>query len=100
MSIPTTGWSNKQGTSDRDCACGSWAQHWVNFAGKPWPSQCSVEGCYQKATVGGHVINTSVTGERIVPLCDSCNKRGGTFALKGGISVPSANKAETCEKKT
>ncbi len=98
MSIPTAGWFNKGGTADRTCVCGSWQQHWVNFARKPWPVQCSVEGCNCRPTVGGHVVNPSVEGERIVPLCNSCNGLTTTFSLKGGIAVPSANKAETCER--
>jgi hypothetical protein len=99
MTIPTTDWSNKGGTADRSCACGTWKQHWINFSQKTWPDQCSVSNCTSKPTLGGHVINSAVTGERIVPLCDSCNKLSGTFTLKGGVTVPSANKAETCEKK-
>jgi len=99
MGIPTTGWSNKGGTADRACACGTWEQHWINFANKPWPVTCSVDGCSRFPTLGGHVINSAVEGERIVPLCDSCNKLGGTFTLKGGVSVPSANKSQTCGKR-
>lgn len=99
MGIPTAGWSNKGGTSERSCVCGTWKQHWINLSKKSWPSMCSVEGCSSAPTLGGHVINKSVSGERIVPLCDSCNKITGTFTLKGGVNVPSANRAETCEKK-
>lgn len=98
MSLPNSGWSNKAGTSDRACKCGSWSQHWVNYSGKSWPTTCSVQNCNNKATVGGHVINGAVTGERIVPLCDSCNKVSSAFSLKGSITLPSANRAETCEK--
>lgn len=99
MNLPNAGWSNKSGTSDRSCKCGTWSKHWENYSGKSWPSTCSVQGCNNKATVGGHVINASVSGERIVPLCDSCNKLGGSFGLKGSITLPSANRAETCDKK-
>ena len=31
MSVSNNGWSNKRGTSDRVCKCGSWANHWVKF---------------------------------------------------------------------
>lgn len=100
MSIPTIGWSNKGGTIDRACKCGTWKQHWINFSKKQWPANCSVEGCSNKPTLGAHVINPTVIGERIVPMCDSCNSLSGTFTLKGSISVPSANKSQTCEKKS
>lgn len=96
VELPVCGWSNKSGTSDRACKCGTWKQHWINFTAKAWPPACSVAPCSGVATVGGHVINCSVSGERIVPFCDSCNKRVGLFSLKLGVSLCSANRAETC----
>lgn len=96
MNLPAAGWSNKVGTSSRACVCGTWAQHWVKYARAAWPASCSVLGCCDKPTVGGHVINPHVAGERIVPLCGSCNAIAGAFTLKGGILLPSANRAETC----
>lgn len=42
MSITCNGWKNKVGTQDRECKCGSWKQHWINFSGKKWPEKCSV----------------------------------------------------------
>ena len=98
MSISASGWKNKVGTADRGCKCGTWKAHWVKFAKKPWPDNCSVKDCSSTPTLGAHVINSEVVGERIVPMCDSCNKLSGTFTLKGSITVPSANKSDTCEK--
>ena len=98
MSLPNDGWSNKQGTKDRACACGTWQKHWENLSGQHWPSECVVSGCAEPATVGGHVVNPGATGERIVPLCDGHNKVTGKFSLKGNVQCVSANKAETCEK--
>ena len=37
-------------------------------------------------------------GEGIVPLCVSCNTRGGIVLLKPGILIASAHKADTCER--
>ncbi len=51
-----------------------------------------------KPTIGAHIINANVDGEKIVPMCDACNKKTGYFTLKGGISLVSANRSETCEK--
>lgn len=96
--LPCGGWSNKKGTSSRNCVCGSWKQHWINISKKQWPSTCSVSGCGNKPDVGAHVINAEVNGEKIIPMCDSCNKLAGTFRLKGGVSIVSANTSETCEK--
>ena len=98
MSITANNWKNKNGTGDRVCSCGSWKQHWLNFSKKQWPDQCSVAGCTNRPTLGAHVFNDSVTGEKIVPMCDSCNKISGTFNLKGGVTLVNANKSETCEK--
>lgn len=98
MGLPTKGWKNKKGTSDRVCCCGSWKQHWINITQKQWPEECSVKGCTCKPTLGAHVINSSVKGERIVPMCDSCNQIEGEFELKDNTSCPSANVSETCGK--
>lgn len=98
MSIPATGWQNKVGTADRGCKCGTWKAHWVKFAKKSWPDICSVKDCSTASTLGAHVVNSIVPGERIVPMCESCNKLSGPFTLKGSISVPSANRSVTCER--
>lgn len=97
MNLPVDYWSNKRGTSNRSCSCGSWAQHWVNYSNRTWPPGCSVAGCFGRASVGGHVINSLASGEYIVPLCDSCNARSDTFSLSGGVFCVSANKSETCD---
>lgn len=96
MALPVDNWRNKKGTSDRNCTCGSWKQHWIYYSGKSWPSVCSVKGCSNSATLGAHVINPSVRGEKIIPACDSCNKRILTYALDYGVTAVSANKSETC----
>ena len=96
-SITANGWKNKSGTSGRSCSCGSWKNHWINNSSKSWPSSCSVSGCTNGATLGAHVINANVTGERIIPACDSCNKRSDEFDLKGNVTLVSANKQNTCE---
>ena len=98
MSLPGSGWSNKKGTSDRSCNCGSWKQHWINYANKEWPSSCRVSGCNSSATLGAHVYHPDVSGERIAPMCDSCNALSGTFSFIGSTTLPSANKGETCAK--
>lgn len=97
MELTANNWKNKKGTGGRSCKCGSWKQHWINNSGKSWPNKCSIEGCLNSATRGAHVINTNVSGERIVPACDSCNKLGYEFNLKGEVTLVSANKSATCE---
>lgn len=96
MSLTAFNWKNKGGTGKRTCKCGSWKNHWLKFSKKPWPSQCSVYGCTNPPTLGAHIINTNVIGEKIVPMCESCNKLSGVFDLKGGITLVEANVANTC----
>jgi len=90
-------WKNKNGTSGRSCKCGSWKQHWVNNSSKSWPSNCSVKGCSSSPTLGAHIINSTVSGERIVPACSSCNHLSGEFDLNIGVTLVSANKSKTCD---
>lgn len=96
--VTANNWKNKKGTSNRSCSCGSWKQHWINNSGKSWPSTCSISGCNNNATLGLHIINSNVSGEKIVPACDSCNGLDSEFNLKGGITLVSANKSDTCDK--
>ncbi len=98
MGITCHGWKNKVGTQNRECKCGSWKQHWINNSGERWPEKCSISGCSNAATLGAHVYNPNVSGEKIIPACDSCNKKTGEFSLKAGVTLVSANKKETCEK--
>ena len=98
MGITADGWKNKKGTSNRSCKCGTWKQHWINNSLEPWPDKCSIKNCNNSATLGAHIINSKVEGEKIVPACDSCNKLSGEFSLKGGITLVSANKLKTCEQ--
>lgn len=98
MGVTCHGWKNKVGTQYRECNCGSWKQHWINNSGREWPDKCSVAGCNNTATLGAHVYNKNVSGEKIIPACDSCNKKTGEFSLKSGVTLVSANKQKTCEK--
>ena len=91
-------WKNKNGTGDRSCNCGSWEKHWINFSGEKWPDKCSVRGCTNKPTLGAHVIHSSVSGERIVPMCDSCNKNTKPFNLKASTAFADADTSKTCGK--
>lgn len=99
MGLTANGWLNKKETGDKNCSCGTWKQHWINFSGKPWPTNCSVDRCSNSPTLGAHIINPEVTGVRIVPMCDSCNGLDDTFNLKGGITLVFADTSKTCDKK-
>lgn len=99
MSLVILPWKNKGGTGERNCKCGSWKRHWLNFSGQKWPKECSVKGCNNEPTLGAHVISYTKKGERIVPMCAACNKRTDSFALKKNAVDVSANRSETCEKK-
>jgi hypothetical protein len=94
-----SGWKNKGGTANLTCKCGSWKDHWCKFSGKDWPRECSVEGCKNKAEVGGHLWKPSSGDDVIiVPLCKECNNSANkdTMTLKQGTTKVSANTVETC----
>lgn len=99
MSLPSSGWSNVTGSADKTCKCGTWKKHWINFSEESWPPSCSKSGCSGSATLGAHIKNSSVSGVRIVPFCDSCNGLSGTFSLKGNIMLPSATASDNCGKR-
>ncbi|WP_413942926.1 hypothetical protein [Bdellovibrio sp. HCB-162] len=93
MGLSANGWKNKAGTGWKKCSpCKTWKDHWIKLANKVWPSECSVKGCSNSAELGAHVHHPEVEGERIVPMCNSCNglDENTEFSLKGGISLPSA----------
>ena len=96
MNVTNEGWYNIKNTGDRECQCGTWKQHWLNFSNVKWPMICSVEGCLALPILGGHVANKNIKGEKIVPICDSCNKEVGIFNLRSEVVLVSANKSETC----
>ena len=98
MTLTAIGWSNKRGNGSRSCKCDSWKKHWLNASKTPWPGSCSVYDCSNPPTVGGHIINPNVNGERIVPICDSCNNLTNQFNLKARITLVSAKKSKACDK--
>lgn len=104
---------NLKDTSSHRCNCGSWLAHWKKFREYNRFSRfraseeeiCSVRGCSNKATVGGHVKKISLGISRaipgfndwyIVPLCEQCNQRDDEFDIDDSVSFASANVAETC----
>jgi hypothetical protein len=96
---PIVGWRNRKSADTRNCACGTWKQHWLNYSGRGWPTSCSVMRCNNPPTVGAPVINSNVAGESIVPMCAACNKLADEFILKINAIAVSANPAETCAAK-
>ena len=89
--LPGSGWSNATGTGDKSCPCGTWKAHWLKHSGKSWPSTCSVVGCSNAPTLGAHVKNPGVSGNRITPMCDDCNQRTDTFSLSGTLTNADTN---------
>ena len=49
--------NNLKGTSDNQCNCKSWLDHWGNYSGGTYTpfTLCSVIGCGSAAEVGAHV---------------------------------------------
>jgi hypothetical protein len=92
---------NINGTSDTNCKCGSWLQHWKNFSGEALGSYCYEVKCTKKPEVGAHVQKdeSSDSSWYIIPLCtDHNNQKGETIELASGAKLVSANKKQTCER--
>lgn len=98
MTVTDDGWANKVGTGAKDCTCGSWSDHWLQFSGLPWPARCAVRDCGARPTVGAHIYNDAVPGVWIAPMCASCNALFYSFSLKPETQLVSANPATTCER--
>ena len=97
---------NLNGTSEKECECGSWLRHWLNFnsmATATIPSICPSCGKEMKWTdvVGAHVKkeNTIDNNWYIIPLCKKCNSKNSdeTFEVDD-IGFARANTNETCKK--
>ncbi len=89
MNIPTRGWVIET-AGDSACKCGTWKQHWIDHAPRPWPTACSVAGCTGVPTVGALANQAMMEEAQIVPMCEACSSRGGTFSLKEQATVVSS----------
>ncbi len=90
---------NINGTSDKTCKCGSWLNHWKKYSSKKLPLFCSAAGCFEKSTVGAHVLkdNSNDKGWYIIPLCNSHNAlQGESLTVISTITFVSANVSQTC----
>ncbi len=87
---------NINGTSENDCPCRSWLNHWKIFSQQA-PGLCAKNNCYNLAEVGAHVQQDSNNAWYIIPLCRDHNaQRGQTFYIGDGTPLVSANVSETC----
>lgn len=88
---------NLKGTSERNCDCKSWIEHWERFS-ESKAKHCSVIGCLHEAKVGAHVIKCNSTDKShyIVPMCLGHNQNDKD-CLTVDKELVSANKLETCE---
>lgn len=93
---------NINGTSDTTCVCGSWLKHWEKFSGQTAPSFCPVTACLKKDLLGAHVQKADSPDEKwyIYPLCSAHNQVKGALEVLDAYKLVSANKQQTCEKKS
>jgi hypothetical protein len=89
---------NKNGTSDRQCNCGTWIQHWLNFSNSRVKPICSVYGCATRAEVGAHVMKSNSTDKStyIIPMCRSHNNSTQEFDIKASTILVPASVKDTC----
>jgi hypothetical protein len=86
-------------TSDTNCKCGNWLQHWKNFSSQ-MVTYCCVITCIKKDLVGAHVQKADSTDKNwyIIPLCQTHNQSTGELYISDIYKLVSANKKQTCEK--
>lgn len=88
---------NINGTSDNDCKCGSWIQHWENFSGAT-VMFCSEKNCTNTDLLGAHVQKMYSNDWYIIPLCQKHNKTADELEIVDSTIFVSANRSKTCEK--
>lgn len=93
--------TNVNGTSENNCRCGSWLDHWkkYNSGRQTVPTHCPVNGCYNEVEVGAHVQKDSYSDKNwyIVPLCNAHNKQTrGSLDVSDTVALASANVSLTC----
>ncbi len=92
-------WKSKKETREDFCQCGSCMKHWRNYIMMPLTMfSCSVKGCTNKATVGGHIVSENYPEGYIVPLCDQCNQSDEHFSVYTNSIFVSADLSITCQK--
>ncbi|KIX21855.1 hypothetical protein SY27_04005 [Flavobacterium sp. 316] len=93
---------NINGTSDNNCNCGSWLQHWKNYSGQKvnWCSE--IDCCEKTDLVGAHVqkANSIDMNWYIIPLCKTHNSNSNVdeMEIMSSIRLVLANRKNTCEK--
>lgn len=74
--------TNQSGTGNKKCRCGTWIDHWEQYADDD-ASVCSEVACKESnELVGAHVRTTKGKPVRIVPLCNSHNGSHNKIELK------------------
>jgi len=87
------------GTSDNNCGCASWLDHWKTYTKQTsLPNYCTHDTCTEKPVVGAHVIKVGSEDKDwyIVPLCKKHNKEAGEFELFSGTKLAKASVSKTC----
>jgi hypothetical protein len=91
--------TNINGTTDSDCKCGSWLEHWKKFGGQRLPMNCPERSCRNQPEAGAHVQLEGSTDSKwyIIPLCNAHGaETGKTLEVSDGMELASANVDETC----
>ncbi len=90
---------NINGTTDTECVCGSWLNHWKIFS-RQSVSVCPVPDCWKTDIVGAHVQKADGYDLRwyIYPLCKEHNSYQGILEVPDWITPVSAVKSDGCGK--
>ena len=87
-------------TSDDECNCPSWLQHWKNYTNVSTEVRCSNVSCRNIAEVGAHINLTADKNSipYIIPLCRACNLLKQPFTKLRNIRLAPAKKSGICNK--
>ena len=89
---------NLNGTADSPkCPCGSWINHWKNYAQDDKPF-CSVPACPKEAEVGAHVQKADDEKSwYIIPLCKAHNNlKGQELDIFDGVKLVPVISRDKC----
>lgn len=93
--------TNINGTSDNNCKCESWLEHWKNHGGGTVPKFCPEKSCILPPAVGAHVQKDSGSDNSwyIIPLCSKHNRmKGESLDVSDYTTLVSASVSQTCGK--
>ncbi len=87
---------NINGTSNNNCNCGSWINHWTRYSNSPLVFCSQLKCTSMRLLVGAQVQKVGDDGWYIIPLCRQHNAEYEELDVCDNTEFVSANVGETC----